>query len=507
MNEDINIDELADFVDIPEEYHGLALEERMPSLVEDWTKALVSVSKKNYVPATSCFFVILGQIVKDFVRIPRGENTEDSRIHFCWMQTSGSGKSTLWNFFGKVNEEVNQKINLFEGTNIIEEPNVYIQNRYDLFDIVDYTDAALIGFYEKVDNPELADFMSLSYEDRAETVQPEKYIFERRSGALEGNGLAHWDEFEYSGIFKQSQHKENSVVYMNTFMNTLEGDAWVITKKLKEGHIMECQCQRSVWATTYIPRHLQKVITNNGVLQRMLIYVREVPEEEIDEMNLETIALSGKRINTEKDISKFSNALFRLYTDIKAEFIQNGSDPFSTIKYSDGFAEALVNEYKKMRDYIKTCHPEIRKVVRTFITRMNVQLLKLSVLCCIANSPKVKDPTKKFLVTPTHVRQAYILTQQCYITLVEWLEQSLQVKKSVLVQNKSGIFVEKYREMLEEGEGENEFISKPKLFDRVQQAGVSRAQCYRDWKLAEKKFELDTKGRSVFVKLKGEKKK
>ena len=29
MNEDINIDELAELVDIPEEYHGLALEERM----------------------------------------------------------------------------------------------------------------------------------------------------------------------------------------------------------------------------------------------------------------------------------------------------------------------------------------------------------------------------------------------------------------------------------------------------------------------------------------------
>jgi len=507
MNEDINIDELAELVDIPEEYHGLALEERMPSLVEDWSKAVASVSKKNEIPATASFFVILGQIVKDFVRIPRGENTEDSRIHFCWMQTSGSGKSTLWNFTGKVNEEINEKINLFEGTNIIEEPNVYIPHRYDLFDIIDYTDAALIGFYEKIDNPELEEYRALSHEDRQDTEQPEKYIFERRSGALEGNGLAHWDEFEYSGIFKQSQHKENSVVYMNTFMNTLEGDAWIITKKLKEGQIMECQCQRSVWATTYIPRHLQKVITTNGVLQRMLIFVREVPEDEIDEMNLETIALSGKRIKTEKDISKFSNALFRLYTDVKAEFIQNGSDPFETIQYSAGFAEALVNEYKKMRDYIQSCHPEIRKVVRTFITRMNVQLLKLSVLCCIANSPKVKDPKKKFLVTPTHVRQAYILTQQCYITLVEWLEQSLKVHNSVLVQNKSSIFVEKYQEMIDDGEGENGYISKPKLLEKVQNAGISRAQCYRDWKIVESRFDLDTKGRSVFVRLKGDEKK
>ena len=218
MNEDINIDELAELVDIPEEYHGLALEESMPKLVEDWTNAVVSVSKKNDIPATTSFFVILGQITKDFVRIPRGENTEDSRIHFCWMQTSGSGKSTLWNFVHKVNDEVNEKINLFEGTNIIEEPDVYIPNRYDLFDIIDYTDAALIGFYEKIDNPELEEYRALSYEDREDTPQPEKYIFERRSGALEGNGLAHWDEFEYSGIFKQGQHKGEGFQKMNPFL-------------------------------------------------------------------------------------------------------------------------------------------------------------------------------------------------------------------------------------------------------------------------------------------------
>ena len=39
-------------------------------------------------------------------------------------------------------------------------------------------------------------------------------VYEGNPGVLEGNGLAHWDEFEYSGIFKQTQHKENSIVYL-----------------------------------------------------------------------------------------------------------------------------------------------------------------------------------------------------------------------------------------------------------------------------------------------------
>lgn len=57
---------------------------------------------------------------------------------------------------------------------------------------------------------------------------------------------------------------------------------------------MECMCQRSVWATTYIPKHLKSVIAEKGVLQRMLVYVREVPEEEQHDMRMLQLKQSGK---------------------------------------------------------------------------------------------------------------------------------------------------------------------------------------------------------------------
>ena len=149
----------------------------------------------------------------------------------------------------------------------------------------------------------------------------------------------------------------------------------------------------------------------------------------------------------------------------------------------------------KMRDYIKSSRPEIREIAQNFMTRINVQLLKLSVLCCVAE--------RKFVVTPTHVRQAYILTQQCYSTLVEWLERSLKIQKSALVQNKSVVFVQEYNAMVKDGEVKDDgYVSKPKLFERVQKKGISRAQCYRDWKIIESKFENDTVNRSVFVRIK-----
>tara|TARA_R110000744_G_scaffold309558_2_gene417442 strand:- start:1750 stop:3231 length:1482 start_codon:yes stop_codon:yes gene_type:complete len=487
MNDDI-IDDANSrefYEELPEEYHGVGLTERMPRVVEDWTRTVLTVSNENEVPAMASFFVSLGQVIKDFIRIPRGKNTEDTRLHFCWVQTSGTGKSTLWNFMGPVTKQLNKMINKFEGTDASDASEVYIKNKYDMFDVVEYTDAALIGYYEKLD-------------EKDDNGDP---IYERRSGSLEGNGLAHWDEFEYSGVFKQSQHKENIIVYLNTLMNTLEGESWVITKKLKEGHLMECMCQRSVWATTYPPKHLKSVIAEKGVLQRMLVYVREVPEDEQHDMRMLQLSKSGKKEETKLDTEKFSKALFRLYKDVKARYLEVGGDPFSTMEYSDGFADALINEYQKMRDYVKSSRPEIREIAQNFMTRNNIQLLKLSVMCCVANSPNVKDKTKKFLVTPTHVRQAYILTQQCYSTLVEWLERSLKVQKETLAEKSKQVeFIDIYETLPKDKNG---FIRKNTLLEGVQQiAKVSPASVYRYWKNLEDRFEKDKVGRSVLVRLK-----
>ena len=153
-----------------------------------------------------------------------------------------------------------------------------------------------------------------------------------------------------------------------------------------------------------------------------------------------------------------------------------------------------------MRDYVATCRPEIREIAQNFMTRMNVILMKLSVLCCIANSPQIKDPTKKYIVTPTHVRQAYILTQQCYSTLVEWLERSLKVQKETLAEKSQQ---KRFMQICEDlPKDENGFIRKNDLLDEIEEQGeVSQATAYRFWKNVKHKFEEDKDGRSVLVRL------
>ena len=191
------------------------------------------------------------------MQIPNGRNIEDSRIHFCWIQTSGTGKSTLWNFVGPVSKMTFDMINA-KGTHPPLETNSQtegveaVMNRtFNTFGVTDYTDSVLIGGWTEKKEME-------EDENGVErwTGQMTPY---RKAGLLEGSGLAHWDEFEYSGIFKQSQHQEKAIVYLNTLMNTLAGESWVITKALAsyDNKVMECFCERSVLAMTYPPNQLK----------------------------------------------------------------------------------------------------------------------------------------------------------------------------------------------------------------------------------------------------------
>ena len=207
--------------------------------------------------------------MKDFIVIPSGQGREDTRVHFCWIQTSGTGKSTMWNFVGPVAKGTFKMINELPHERKHppyirnpETPALSMPRYFDIFGITDYTDSVLIGGYDK----DVNDDGEIEYT--------------RRPGVLEGNGLAHWDEFEYSGIFKQSQHKENSIVYLNTLMNSLVGESWIISKALTSfgNMVMECFCERSVLAMTYPPNNLNDIIAEKGVLQRMILFVWDVPE-------------------------------------------------------------------------------------------------------------------------------------------------------------------------------------------------------------------------------------
>ena len=199
----------------------------LPRIVQEFQTDACNVAHYNEIPAAVSFFVILGQICKDYIKIPNGHSIEDSRIHFCQIQTSGTGKSTLYNFVGPVAKKVFKKINDtsshplaelippdYEGDFVTKVPK-----NFNVFSTTLYTDAALIGHYKE------------ELDKREDSETKGEFRQKRVAGELEGNGLAHWDEFEYSGVFKESQHKQDAIVMLNTLMNTLHGESWIVSKK------------------------------------------------------------------------------------------------------------------------------------------------------------------------------------------------------------------------------------------------------------------------------------
>jgi len=411
---------------------------RLPAIVETYTKDATKASNYNDVPASISFFVMLGQLCKDMIAIPSGVNIDDCRIQFAWLQTSGTGKSTLTNWYIPIIREAFERVNTQYGTQM------------NIFETTDYTDAALIGSYERRTEEVVDD------DGQTRRIEVEAPI----QGQLDGSGLAMWDEFEASGVFKQSQHKENAVVYLNTFMNTLHGETWIITKKLKMGdEPIECKCERSVYATTYIPKHLTTVIAEKGVLQRLLIFIYEVPQHQQQQMRRQLIADFGTIKAREKVQTKYADSFVKLYECVKERYDAVGGDQLKVIRYDKTANDALLQECILMERYITNSRQVVFEAMETFINRILKHIEKMAVLCCVAEAPSIPDKSKRFIVTDKHVLQASSLIRNCYKSLVSWLDEALREEKRGLEQKANvGAFKAEYRNLIKNPKGSRKLL-------------------------------------------------
>ena len=483
----MNENEEQEFEDFDLEESEKEAREALPFVVREFEKSALEVSHGNGMPASIAYYVLLLQVCKDFIRIPNGRNIEDSRIHFCWVQTSGTGKSTLWNFVGRVADKTFKQIN---ERNIhppfINRDNIPITRTFNTFSVTDYTDSVLIGKYVKEVNEDSDD----------------GFEWRRRAGILEGSGLAHWDEFEYSGVFKQSQHKEQSIVYLNTLMNSLAGESWIISKALDsmDGQTMECYCERSVIAMTYPPNNLNTIMAEKGVLQRMLLFVRDVPQYEQDAMRLEQIDKAGIVEEVNEPIDKFATSLVTIYELVKERYDEVGQDPLKTIQFGEDFRQALKLCYKTMNLELQNTRPDVAKICSNFTTRLMKILIKMAVLSAVASAPSIKNKEERFHVSAKNVNQAFLLVRQCYKTLVMWLDQSLKAKRQSISENSlEPLFVSVYDKIKKD---ENGYVNKSLFLKEVRaKAKKSRAQIYRHYEIIRHKFDEVKEGRSSYIKL------
>jgi len=382
----------------------------------------------------------------------------------------------LNDFYSQICEKTFEFINATDDTN------------FDVFDIVDYTDAALVGSTEKVPNPD--------YGDEGEPREMEQQV----NGALEGSGIALFDEFEGSGVFKKGAHKENVVMYFQKLMNTLTTPGYLIRKKLAHGPIITCDCQRAVWATSYPPEHLTEVIVTKGVLQRMFMYVRDVPQKTLDEMRKTLIHDIGKIKARHKPQNKYAKAMLTLYNTVK-ERSDSGIEKTQMIEFVEGIHDLIELEYDNMIRYLSKVPEEVRKIVSLFETNSLIYITKLAVLCAITETPG-RDENEKWKVFPRNVRQATWIVRQGYMSLVAWMIVALKVRRTSITND---IGLNDYIAAFDKVEKKDGWANKA-LYRVLCETdyNISQPKFYRVWPKIEHLFDAKKEGKTALIKIKEE---
>jgi hypothetical protein len=487
----------------------------LPPIIKEWVKAGSEYSIHNEFPLKMCYFNIMGQVIKDFVVIPIGANRLDTRFHFVWLQTARTGKSAVWKFMDGTLKKVYKQINALKFNEDNSEIREIIQDN-DVFDISVYTSAALIGTF--IENSGGTEKYIDTFDDGALIVKVnddekpviynsethgelEPYINRRKvfiPGALKGSGIAHWDEFESSGIFNLKKHNEDMLLTFQTFLNDIdtESDGHVMTKYLAGvDHVGKCDSRRSLYATSYVPHNLGEVIRNSGVLQRAFNYINEVPEELINKMHREVIANIGIKTEHKEPMDKFSNHFVGIWQQTLQRYKDVGCDPTAVMVIPKDVVGAIDIAKTRLDNEIATCRPEIKKAVQTFSMNLMLYHVKLATFIAISDG--------RYVMKIDDVHCAAELVHKTYNSLVVWLERGVKAQR-VSLSASAGIneFKQCYFDSNKDTEG---YIKKSTFLELfANKTQISPAQTYRKYEIIKSNFEEIKKGRVVYIKYIGD---
>ena len=500
MVEDLQVDEweLYDALEKMHEEDNIEIERRgtvtMPEVVIRWTDVVTQFSLHNTYPAQMAFFTTLGQILKDKLRVPVGRLSLDPRIHFCWIQTARSGKTTMFDFLSPVWERTFERIN--EHPMRGENPRGPLSgvNIFDLQNPDAFTDQALLGTI-KLGQPNPDWVRNQENLDIEGNPIPEE-IDINIPGALFGSGIIAFDEFEHSGIFKETQHKQDTVMMFQKFMNRLDSDTHLIKKRLTEwGKDLVVDCQRSLWATTLPPQGLEKVILTKGVFQRMWLYVREVPESLKMQMEEEYIGLVGNIVEDENGSDaftvEFSEMLYDIYcwADMR---LQETGDMRTITSFSPDAQKRLKTVWRGMRKYMDNFPDHIYAALNTFLMNTINNMCNAAALCACAE--------KSSVITARHIDQARILTDTSFDSITTWFSDRLKKSPQRLAEKGREAMITKVYVSSTKKSG---WVSKTELVNNyMKTTKKGRATFYREWTTTEHLFEEKRMNNRVYIRRK-----
>ena len=112
MAEDLDIDEWDMYDALAKVNEGDSLtvvrskKTELPKDALRWRDVVGEFSLYNEYPAVMSYYVTLGQMLKDMVRIPIGRLSLDPRIHYCWIQQQEGERQQCLIFYALYGKEV-----------------------------------------------------------------------------------------------------------------------------------------------------------------------------------------------------------------------------------------------------------------------------------------------------------------------------------------------------------------------------------------------------------------
>jgi len=471
-----------------------AKKEKYPKDAIKWRNTIGEFSLHNEYPAIMSYFVTLGCICKDLVRIPIGRLSLDPRIHYCWIQDSRTGKTTMFDFLSPVWDNLFNRINYHPTTRKPASTPLVGVKEYTLQNPDSFTDQALLGTM-KINQPN-PDYDRHDARNDDDYDIPE-FVDESIYGALYGSGIIAFDEFEHSGIFKESKHKQETTMLFQKFMNRLDSDTHLIKKRLTEwGKDLIVDSQRCLWATTLPPEGLERVILTKGVFQRMWLYVREVPESLKKQMEDDYLSMVGTIIEDDLGADKFqeefSDMLYSNYKWVEKRLAEVDGDKRKVVVFSKEAQLRLRTVWKGMRKYMNDFSDDIYDALNTFLMNTVNNICIVAALCAISE--------RKTTITPIHINQARQLTDASFDSIITWFSEKLKKKpRRVVDKSKEKSFIDAFNGVGTKHniKGTTGWVDKTvmiEVFRRQQQCG--RNKFYRGWDDVKHLFEEERTNKS-----------
>jgi len=302
----------------------------------------------------------------------------DLRIHLCYLAPSGTGKGAGARFISQVAKDIGLKFQA----------------------VSEITDAGLVGriVKDRIYNPvtkttSMANMIERGFLDPATGIN---ILFSGEAETL---------------LRSPSPYTTQVLNLLQIAMNPMGSEDNRIVKKLAVDYPIDIQPTCSIFLTSYPPPMLWQILTERGLLQRMLfIPIQFTPEEikEITMLAMSKIDLTG----TDTSIKEKYNMLISGFKEINDFYETNLTPHIRDDAVKNKLKELVAVFYERVFNTI----PMVRTQLEKFVQRYMEYLIKLSFLHAFSR--------KSASVEMIDLETAYIFIQKIWVSIISFFEFS-----------------------------------------------------------------------------------